>query len=241
MGWINHGTYIIQILRHVLVFLAYGSRVLFAAHDGAEYVSRHKESFLCQLIIRIAYEFRNCLGLITPLGIPIVKHNVIHGPVHGKSDVIELNFVKSHLACLFPHLDQIIPDFLLIGIYPCEALIIPVNFVIRHMKAPFGLLFRKIGVPEGHHPGYGIDSVLLKLCHKSRHVPDKNMAGPYLIYRRGIHGIGNPSLVVLYINDHCIELRPVELLNDFIHHIAGSGHIGGHIDTLNLYRVPGGI
>ena len=241
MGWINHRTYIIQLLRHVLVFLAYGSRILLAAHDGAKYVSRHKESLLCQLIMCIAYEFRNCLGLIMPLGICVVKDNVIHGPVHGKPDVIELNLVKSRLACLFPHLDQIIPDFLLIGIYPCKALIIPVNLVIRHVKAPLRLLFRKIRVPEGHHPGYSIDSMLLKLYHKRRHVLDKNLAGPYLIHSRGIHGIGNPSLVVLYINDHCIELRPVNLLNDFIHHIAGTGHIGGHIDALYLHRVPGRI
>ena len=241
MGWINHGAYIIQLLRHVLIFLAYGSRILFAAHNGAEYISRHKESFLCQLIMGIAYELRNSLGLIASLGIRVVKNNIIHGLVHGKPDIVELNLVKSRFACLFPHLNQIIPDFLLIRIYPCKAFIIPVNLAVSHMQAPLRLLFCKIGVPERHHPGYGIDSMLLKLCHKRRHVLDKNLAGPYLIYRRGIHGIGDPSLVILHINDHCIELRPVDLLNDLIHHITGTGHIGGYIDALYLYRVSGRV
>ena len=42
MRRVNHWTDIVKMLRHILIFLAHGRRVLLTSHNGPEHIRRHK-------------------------------------------------------------------------------------------------------------------------------------------------------------------------------------------------------
>ena len=226
MGGINHRTDIVQVLCHAAVVLTHGGRVLLAPDDGPEHIGGHEQPLCRQLVIGIGDKLHNRLGLVTSLGIRLIVHHIPHGAVHRKADIVKLDLLKSDLPSLPRHLDQVVPNLLLIRVHPGKALAVPVDASVRLVEAPLWLLLCQIGVPEGHHPGNRIDPVLLKLGNQPRHVPYECLNRSDLIHRRRIHREGDPSLVVLYINHNRVQLRGIDLLNDRVHPILCARHIG---------------
>ena len=165
MGGVDHGTQVVQMSGHLAVILTHGLGVLAAADNGSEHVRGHHQALPGQSVVGIADELGDGLLLAAPLRVLRVKDHVLHGAVHRKADVIELNLGKSDLPRLLAHLHQVIPHLLAVGIHPGKPLVVPINAAVRNMEAPLRLLLRQVGVPKGHHPGDGVNIVILQLLN----------------------------------------------------------------------------
>ncbi len=121
MGRINHRRYIVDILAYKLQVLTDILRIFRAFQNDTEHISRNWH--FCYMLLCIGKEFVYRLIFLL----------FYTGEVHcgfaaaGKSDIVELYFIKSFCYSLFCYADGIIPVFFFIWVQPCDTV-----FVLPH-------------------------------------------------------------------------------------------------------------
>ena len=165
------------MLGHLRIDLAHSLGIDVAADDRAEYIGGHKKPLGSQVFIGVLDKFRDHVGLAAASGHRLVKDHIPHGPLSGKTDVIELDLVEAGLLCFRSHLHQVVPDLLPVGIHPGHPLPVPVKAPVSQMQAPLRLFLRQPRIPEGHHPGDHIQAPFLQRCDEPLHILDIGTAG----------------------------------------------------------------
>ena len=233
MRRIDHGAYIVKIFRHFIIILSHQRSIQLAVDDNSIHIRRDGNSLTVQTFGSIFHKFRDDSfpALFFRLRTEI---HILHSAVRSETDIVKLNLVKTDCNRLFSDFKQILPDLFLVGIYPGQSRTVPEQIARLVMKREIRPVLRQKRILKRHNTGDQINIMLLTLLNQPRHVGNQLFGGTDPGNHRGIHLIDHPAVIILHVDDHGIQFRPVHQ-SDQIIHPGGSRHGSGDIDPLYLY------
>ena len=234
MRRIYHRAYSIEAACHFHIILAYDLRIQLTVNHNAVYISGNTDSFFVQLFAGVSGKSTDRLLFGNICIFP--KVHLLHAAVCGKADVIVLHLIKPDSSGLFPDLNQIVPHFFFIRIYPGKSALVIKDGTVCLMKAPFRFLLCQIRILESYHSGDKINSLFLTFLYQSRHIFHVSFGSSNLLHLGYLHIIRDSSVIIFDIDYQRIQFCLIHKRCQIIH--AGStSHRPCHIDSFDFYRL----
>jgi len=203
MGWIQHGTDIINVGSHAGKFLTFKFKG--APRGVTEHI--HGQGYGDAGAHQLEKPFD---GLLLDTASPAIEHAVQYVTVGGESDVIELNLVESNLLQFPGYGCNVLPGSLAERIQPVGSpLILPQTSTAADYSE--GGKPRRLVILKAYQPGddpdvMGMHSVKKRIDIKDR--PDCPQPLGYFVLRR----IAQIAEIILHVNHYGIEIAAISRL-----------------------------
>ena len=213
-GGIDHRREVVQVRGELLDPLADIS-IVFVKGGIPEQVGGNEDAHRRQLLAGLGQEARDGgEARVARVGLGVAGGAQL--AVGGEADVVELDLVEALLRRFLGDRDGVVPDFLAEGIQPGQPLVVEPRLAgPRVDHRPLGLVVGQDAVLEDHDPGDRIDPPGLEVGQHLVELLDVDRpAGAGLPGQRDLGPVRDPAAVTLDVDDHTVQLGPVQQIED---------------------------